>query len=152
MLIWTLGYICLFQFWFWGRLSYLSLLFFGTPHSNGYIFPFLLCFSLLFFSQWFVRHPQTIILLFCISFSWGWSWFLSPVQCHKPLSIVHRALCLSLFLVSRSNFEEVQFIQKEKILLLVHFLSCLWNFYPKVTKTFTFLLEALWFWFLYFKV
>ena len=30
----------------------LSLLFFGTLHSNGYIFPFLLWFSLLFFSQW----------------------------------------------------------------------------------------------------
>ena len=27
----------------WGRLSCLSLLFFGTLHSNGYIFPFLLC-------------------------------------------------------------------------------------------------------------
>ena len=27
----------------WGRLSYLSLLFFGTLHSNGTIFPFLLC-------------------------------------------------------------------------------------------------------------
>jgi len=26
----------------WGRLSYLSLLSFGTLHSNGYIFPFLL--------------------------------------------------------------------------------------------------------------
>ena len=63
----------------WGRLSYLSLLFFGTLHSNGNIFPFLLCFSLLFFSQLFVRPPQTAILLFCISFSWGWSWFLSPV-------------------------------------------------------------------------
>ena len=35
----------------WGRLSYLSLLFFGTLHSNGNIFPFLLCFSPLFFSQ-----------------------------------------------------------------------------------------------------
>ena len=32
---------------------------------------------------------------FCISFSWGWSWFLSPVQCHKPPSIVHQALCRS---------------------------------------------------------
>ena len=30
----------------WGRLSYLSLLFFGTLHSNGYIFPFLLCLKL----------------------------------------------------------------------------------------------------------
>ena len=27
----------------WGRLSYLSLPFFGTLHSNGYISPFLLC-------------------------------------------------------------------------------------------------------------
>ena len=28
----------------WGRLSYLSLLFFGTLHSDAYIFPFLLAF------------------------------------------------------------------------------------------------------------
>ena len=76
----------------WGRLSYLSLLFFGTLHSNGYIFPFLLCLSLLFFSQLLVRPPQTTILPFCISFSWGWSWSLPPVQCHKPLSIVLQAL------------------------------------------------------------
>ena len=34
------------------------------------ISPFLLCFSLLFFSQLFVRPPQTAILPFCISFSW----------------------------------------------------------------------------------
>ena len=60
-------------------------------HSNGYIFPFLLCFLLLF-SQLFVRPPQSAILLFCISFSWGWSWSLSPVQCHEPLSKVHQAL------------------------------------------------------------
>ena len=36
------------------------------------IFPSLLCFSLLFFSQLFVRPPQRAILLFCISFPWGW--------------------------------------------------------------------------------
>ena len=77
----------------WGRLSYLSLLFFGTLHSNGYIFPFLLCLSLLFFSQLFVRPPQITIFSFCISFSWGWSWSLPPVQCHQPLSIVLQALC-----------------------------------------------------------
>ena len=52
-------------------------------------------FLLLFFSQLFVRPPQTAILLFCISFSWRWSWFLSPVQCHEPPSIVLQALCLS---------------------------------------------------------
>ena len=62
----------------WGRLSYLSWLFFGTLHWNGYIFPSFLCFLLLFFSQLFVRPPQTAILLFCI-FSWGWAWSLSPV-------------------------------------------------------------------------
>ena len=89
----------------WGKLSYLSLLFFGTLHSNRYIFSFLLCFSLPFFSQLFVRPPQTAILLFCITFSWGWSWSLSPVQCHKSLSIVHQALSirsspLNLFLTS----------------------------------------------------
>ena len=75
-----------------GRLSYLSLLFFGTLHSDGYIFPFLLCLYLLFFSQLFVRCPQTIILPFCISFLWGSSQSLPPVQCHEPLSIVLQAL------------------------------------------------------------
>ena len=43
------------------RKVYLSLLFFGTLHSDGYIFPFLLCLLLLFFSQLFVRLPQTTI-------------------------------------------------------------------------------------------
>ena len=36
----------------WGRRSYLSVLFFGTLHSNGYMFPFLLafCFSSFLFT------------------------------------------------------------------------------------------------------
>ena len=75
----------------WGRLPYLSLLFFGTLHSDGYIFPFLPCLLLFFYSQLFVRLPQTTILPFCISFPCGWSWFLSPVQCSEPLSIVLQA-------------------------------------------------------------
>jgi len=50
------------------RLSYLSLLFSGTLHSGGYIFPFLLCLSLLFFSQLFVRPPQTTTLSSCSPF------------------------------------------------------------------------------------
>ena len=45
--------------WSLRKVSYLSLLFFGTLHSNGYIFPFLLCLLLLFFSQLFVTPPQT---------------------------------------------------------------------------------------------
>ena len=64
------------------RKAFLSLLaILGTLHSNGYIFPFLLCLSLLFFSQLFVRPPQTSILPFCISSSWGRLWLLPPVQC-----------------------------------------------------------------------
>ena len=88
----------------WGRLSYLSLLFFGTLHSNAYIFTFLLCFWLLFFSQLFVRPPQTPIWLFCISFSLGWSWSLSPGQCHEPQSIVHQELYQIKSLKSISHF------------------------------------------------
>ena len=42
-----------------------------------------------------VRHPQTTILPFCLSFSWGRSWSLPPVQCHEPPSIVLQVLCLS---------------------------------------------------------
>ena len=85
----------------WGRLSYLSLLFFGILHSDEYIFLFLLCLSLLFFSQLFVRFPQTTILPFCISFSWGWSWSPTLVQCHSSsgtLSI--RSNPLDLFVTS----------------------------------------------------
>ena len=50
-----------------GWLFYLSLLFFGALHSNGYIFPFLLHLSLLL-SQIFVRPPQTTICLFAFLF------------------------------------------------------------------------------------
>ena len=79
----------------WGSFSHFSLLFFGTLQSNEYIFPFLLCLSLLFYSQLFGRPPETTILPFCISFSCGWSWSLPPVQCHESMSIVLQALCLS---------------------------------------------------------
>ena len=56
------------------------------------IFPFLLCLSLLFFSQLFVRPPQTTILPSCISFSWGGFWSPPAVQCYKPPSIVLQTL------------------------------------------------------------
>ena len=80
----TLGLLfnlCKHKFLFidhWGRLSCLSLLFFETLQSNGYIFPFLLCLLLLFFTQVFIRPPQTTILPFYISFSRGWCWSLPP--------------------------------------------------------------------------
>ena len=54
------------------RKAFLSLLaILSTLHSNGYIFPFLLCFLLLFFSQLFARHYQ--LFCFYISFPWGLS-------------------------------------------------------------------------------
>ena len=60
----------------WWMLSSLSL--FGTPHSYGYIFPYLLCLLILFFSQLCVRPPQITILPFSISFLGVWS--PPPVQ------------------------------------------------------------------------
>ena len=50
------------------RLSYLSLLFSGTLHSNEYIFAFLLCHLFLFFYQLFIRLPQKTILPFFFFF------------------------------------------------------------------------------------
>ena len=50
-------------------------------------FPFLLCFSLPFFSQLFVRPPQTVILLFCISFLGDGLDFCLPF----PLFIIYLA-------------------------------------------------------------
>ena len=80
-------YLCIFCIDCWGWLSYLSLLFFGTLHSNGNIFPFLLCFSLLFFSQLFVRPPQTAILLFLYFFSMGMVFI--PVSCTMSWTSIH---------------------------------------------------------------
>ena len=93
------------------RTAFLSLLaILWTLHSDGYIFPFLLCFWLLFFSQIFVWLPQTAILLFCIYFSWEWSCSLSSVQCHEPPSVIHQGLCLSdLVFKSISHFHCIYF-------------------------------------------
>ena len=78
-------FLCIVQL---RRLSYLFLLFSGTLHSVGYIFPFFPWLLPLFFSQIFVKPPQTTTLPSCISFSLGW--FCSPplVHCYKPLFIV----------------------------------------------------------------
>ena len=82
-LSYSVVFLCFFALFTEEGFFYLSLLFFGTLHSNGYIFPFLLCLLLFFFSQLFVRPPQATILLFCISFSWGWFWSPPPIQCYK---------------------------------------------------------------------
>ena len=88
--------------------SIFSLYFFAFNTEEGFLISpcysfelciqmdlFFFCLSLLFYSQLFVRPPQATILPFCISFPWGWSWSLPPVQCHEPPFIVLQAICLS---------------------------------------------------------
>jgi len=78
------------------RKAFLSLL--AILWNSAFKWVYLFFSPLLFtslLSQLSVRPPQTAILLFCISFPWGRSWSLPPVQCHEPPSIVHQALCLS---------------------------------------------------------
>ena len=72
------------------RLSYLSLLFSGTMHSFGYTFSFLLYLLVFFFSQLFVRPPQTMNFPSCIYFSWGYFCSQPLAQCKKPLTIFFR--------------------------------------------------------------
>ena len=75
------------------RKAFVSLLaILWNAAFNGCFFPFLLCNLLLFFSQLYVRPPQTTILPFFISFSWRWSWSVPPVQYHEPPSIVLQSL------------------------------------------------------------
>ena len=64
-----------FHIWYYtcGRLSYLSLLFFGIPHSNGYLFIFHLCLS-------FLCDPMNVV-----SFISGSSAF-SKYRCTSGLS------------------------------------------------------------------
>ena len=58
----------------------------------GISFLFSFFFSPLFFSQLFVRPPQTAIFLFCISFSWGWS--CSLVFCKISQTSIHSSSCI----------------------------------------------------------
>ena len=83
----------------WERLSYLSLLFFGTLNSDAYIFPFLICFSLLFFSQLcgFNLQPVQVVGRFSVFFLKNTApgfqlWFYS----HFWMWIIHWGLLLRL--------------------------------------------------------
>ena len=79
------------------RMAFLSLL--AILWNSAFRWVYLsftpLPFASLLFSAVFHRPPQTTVLPFCISFSWVWFLSCSPVQCHKPPSIVLQALCLS---------------------------------------------------------
>ena len=79
----------------WRRPSYISLLFSGTLHSVGHVFPFLPCLLGLFSSQLFVKPPQTTTLASCISFCFWMVLVTASYTCYEPLSIVLQVLCLS---------------------------------------------------------
>ena len=70
------------------RKVFLSLLAILWNSAFKWVYP---SFSplLLFFSQIFVRHPQMTILLFCISFPWGWSLSLPPYNVTNLHPYVH---------------------------------------------------------------
>ena len=72
----------------WRRPSYLSLLFFETLHSTGYVFPFLPCLSLLFFPQIFVKSPQTPLFLLPFSFLWM---IVATTSCTMLQTSIHSA-------------------------------------------------------------
>ena len=74
----------------WGMFCYLSMLFFGSLHSNGYSFPFLLCLWLFFFSQLFVRSSSDNHFAFLFlgdGLSW-WS-FLITASCTMSWTSIH---------------------------------------------------------------
>ena len=77
------------------RKAFLPLLAILWNSAFKWVFLFLLCLSLLFFSKLFMRPPHIIILPFFHFLFLGWSWSLPPVQCSKLLSIVLQALFLS---------------------------------------------------------
>ena len=79
---WSLALpILLFLFLCLVHLIRLSI--FGTLHSVGYVFPFLLCLSLLFFSQLFVSPPQlTTCLLVFLFLEDGFSHHLLHMSLH----------------------------------------------------------------------
>ena len=87
-----------------------SLLFFGTLHSNRYIFPLLLCLLLLFFFQLFVRPPQKTILPFFflgmvfITTSYTMLW-ISVHSSSGTLSDLKHWIYLSLPLYNHKGFD-----------------------------------------------
>ena len=76
-----------FLHWSLRRAFWSLLLFFGTLHSDGYIFPFVLCLSLLFSSQLIVRPPRTTIFPFLHFFFLGM--VLLTASCIMPRTSIH---------------------------------------------------------------
>jgi len=80
------------------RKAFLSLLDILWNSAFKWVYLFLLCLLFLLFPQTFVRHFQTTIWPFCISFSWGWSRTLplyNVMYMYMYMYRVLQALCLS---------------------------------------------------------
>ena len=73
----------------WGNLSYFALLFFGTLHSSGYVFPFLLCFSLFFFLNFFKASSDNHFAFLCFFFL---GMVLITSSCTMSRTSVHSSL------------------------------------------------------------
>ena len=71
----------------WGRVSYLSFIFFGTLHSKGYIFPFLLCLLLLFFFTAICKASSDNHFAFLHFFFLGMALIVAPYTMSEPPSI-----------------------------------------------------------------
>ena len=78
----------------WRRLSYLSLLFFGTLHSDGYIFPFLLIFCLSPFLS-ICKASSDNYFAFLHFFFLVMVLITSPIHYQEPLCIVLQAFYVS---------------------------------------------------------
>ena len=98
------------------RKAFLSLL--PILWNSAFRWLYLSFFSFAFhfssFHSYLKGLPRQPFGFFCISFPWGWSWSLSPVQCHEPpllssdtLSI--RSCPLNLFLTSTVWSEGIWF-------------------------------------------
>ena len=88
----------------WGRLSYLSLLFFGTLHSNGYVFLFLLC---LFVSFLFSAICEQAILLVSDHNSKVCLWGGGPPH-HQQANLRTPAGCPRIQLNSNTIYQEIR--------------------------------------------
>ena len=108
------------------RLSYLFLLFFGTLHSDAYIFPFLLCFSPLFFSQLFVRPPHIAITWHpnCLSLGLNALFGLKPMNEECVFFMMHflsfsSELCLKMVIHSSILISKISWMEPGGLQLMV---------------------------------
>ena len=84
---------------FWGRVSYLPSLFFGTLPSDGYIFPFHLAFHFSFLFLAICKASSDNHFAFLHFFFLGMVLITASCTVYKHLSIALQALCLSSDLI-----------------------------------------------------